>query len=169
MAGATERSALDDIDALPRELLAGSDPEAALLPVLDGLARAFGYERSLVAMVDDRARVIRGRFGRGIADQIAEAFTVPLANLQDPSVVAFHSGVTQRVDDVASDERISATTREVLTELGFETFVVWPSFSRSSVISIARRCPGRALAGSMPTIVSSNAVSPTASRCRFIR
>jgi len=126
MAGATERSALDDVDALPRELLAGNDPEAALVPVLDGLARAFGYERSLVAIVDERARVIRGRFGRGIADQIAEAFTVPLSNLQDPSVVAFHSGVTQRVDDVASDDRITPTTREVLAELGFETFVVTP-------------------------------------------
>src|SRR5436190_22933916 len=126
MAGATARSALDDVDALPRELLAGSDPEAALVPVLEGLARAFGYERSLVALADERARTIRGRFGRGIADQIAEAFSVPLANLADPSVVAFRTGVTQRVDDVASDERITATTREVLTELGFEAFVVTP-------------------------------------------
>src|SRR5947207_761928 len=73
MAGATERSALDDVDALPRELLAGSDPEAALVPVLEGLARAFGYERSLVALADERARTIRGRFGRGIADQMPEA------------------------------------------------------------------------------------------------
>jgi PAS domain S-box-containing protein len=126
MAGATERAALDEVDALPRELLAGNDPEAALLPVLDGLARAFGYERSLVALADERARVIRGRFGRGIADQIAEAFSVPLANLQDPSVVAFNTGVPQRVDDVASDDRITPTTREILTELGFEAFIVAP-------------------------------------------
>ncbi|HEY8806699.1 MAG TPA: ATP-binding protein [Candidatus Limnocylindria bacterium] len=126
MAGAIERTALDEFEALPRELLIGTDPEAALLPVLDGLARAFGYERSLVALADERTRVIRGRFGRGIADQIAEAFSVPLANLQDPSIVAFHSGVPQRVDDVASDERVTPTTREILTELGFESFVVAP-------------------------------------------
>jgi signal transduction histidine kinase len=126
MAGATERTAIDEVDALPRDLLAGSDPEAALLPVLDGLARAFGYERSLVALSDERANVLRGRFGRGIADAIAEAFRVPLANLQDPSVVALTTGVPQRVDDVTSDERLSPTSREVLTELGFEAFVVAP-------------------------------------------
>jgi len=124
MAGTTERSALDQVEALPRELLASTDPEAALLPVLDGLARAFGYERSLVALSDERAGVIRGRFGRGIADQIAEAFSVPLANLQDPSIVAFHTGVPQRVDDVASDDRVTPATRETLSELGFDAFIV---------------------------------------------
>jgi PAS domain S-box-containing protein len=126
MAGATERAALDDVGSVPPELLAGTDPEAALLPVLDGLARAFGYERSLVALSDERAGVMRGRFGRGIADQIAEAYSVPLANLQDPSIVAFRTGIPQRVDDVATDERVTPTTREILGELGFEAFVVAP-------------------------------------------
>src|SRR5438132_12698650 len=126
MAGATERAALDEVEALPRELLRGTDPEAALLPVLDGLARAFGYERALVALSDERAHVLRGRFGRGIADQIAEAFRVPLTNLQDPAVVALTTGVPQRVDDVSSDDRVTPATREVLSELGFESFVVAP-------------------------------------------
>src|SRR5260370_35805116 len=110
MVGTTERAALDEIEFLPRELLGAGDPEAALLPVLDGLARAVGYERALVALTDDRAHVLRGRFGRGIADQIAEAFQVPVVNAQDPSVVAFQTGVPQRVDDVSSDERITTTT-----------------------------------------------------------
>jgi PAS domain S-box-containing protein len=126
MAGTRERSALDEVDALPGELLTGGDPEATLVPVLDGLARAFGYERALVALSDERANVLRGRFGRGIADQIAEAFRVPLASLQDPTVVALTTGVPQRVDDVASDDRVAPVTREVLTELGFESFVVAP-------------------------------------------
>src|SRR5437899_11285331 len=98
MAGTTERAALDEIEALPRELLGAGDPEAALVPVLDGLARAFGYERALVALADERAHVLRGRFGRGIADEIAEAFRVPLTSLNDPSVVAVSTGVPQRVD-----------------------------------------------------------------------
>lgn len=126
MAGAAERDALEEVESLPRDLLAAGDPEAAMLPVLEGLARAFGYERSLVALCEEREGVIRGRFGRGIADQIAEAFVVPLASLQDPSVAAFHSGVPQRVDDVLSDDRITPTSRELLSELGFEAFVVAP-------------------------------------------
>src|SRR5438876_1349782 len=126
MAGAIGRASLDEVEALPHTLLSGGDPEAALVPVLDGLARAFGYERALVAFADERRRSIRGRFGRGIADEIAEGFQVPLANLQDPSVAAFTSGVPQRVDDVSSDERITPSTRDVLIELGFEAFVVAP-------------------------------------------
>ena len=126
MAGTTERAALDEIEALPRELLGAGDPEAALVPVLDGLARAFGYERALVALADERAHVLRGRFGRGIADQIAEAFRVPLTSLNDPSVVALSTGVPQRVDDVTSDQRVTPATREILGELGFDSFIVAP-------------------------------------------
>src|SRR5713101_3696004 len=117
MAGTTERAALEEIEALPRNLLGAGDPEAALVPVLDGLARAFGYERSLVGLADERAHLLRGRFGRGIADQIAEAFRVPLTNVNDPSVVALSSGVPQRVDDVASDDRVAPATRGLLGEL----------------------------------------------------
>src|SRR5258708_39161841 len=116
MAGATERGALAEIESLPRELLTGTDPEAALVPVLDGLARAFGYARSLVALSDDRAHVLRSRFGRGMADQIAEAFRVPLANVAGPLVGARTTGVPQRVDDVLSDERVTPASRETLTE-----------------------------------------------------
>ena len=125
MAGAAEHM-VEVVEALPRELLPGTDPEAALLPMLDGLARAFGFDRALVALTDDRANVLRGRFGRGIADQIAEAFLVPVANAEDPSIVAFTTGVPQRVDDVGSDGRITGATREVLAELGFGSFVVAP-------------------------------------------
>ena len=125
MAGAAEHM-VEVVEALPRELLTGTDPEAALLPMLDGLARAFGYERALVALTDERANVLRGRFGRGIADQIAEAFLVPVANGDDPSIVAFTTGVPQRVDDVTSDARITGETREILAELGFGSFVVAP-------------------------------------------
>ena len=126
MAGTTERSLIDEVESLPNELIAGSDSEAALVPVLDGLARAFGYERALVALSDDLGHDLRGRFGRGIADQIAEAFRVPLASAQDPSVVALSTGVPQRVDDVTSDDRVTPATRELLTELGFDSFVVAP-------------------------------------------
>jgi PAS domain S-box-containing protein len=125
MAGPAEHL-VELVDALPRDLAPGTDPEAALLPVLEGLARAFGYDRSLVALTDERTHVLRGRFGRGIADQIAEAFQVPVANVQDPSIVALNTGVPQRVDDVSADERITTTTRELLTELGFASFVVAP-------------------------------------------
>ena len=125
MAGAT-RGAVNAREAVPSEANVGSDPEASLAPVLDGLARAFGYDRSLVALADERARVLKGGFGRGITDQLAEAFQVPLTDLQDPSVIALTTGVTQRVDDVTSDDRMTPSAREILIELGFESFVIAP-------------------------------------------
>lgn len=125
MAGATS-GALDAHEAVPSEPVAGSDPEASLAPVLDGLARVFGYERSLVALADERGRVLSGRFGRGIADRIAQTFQVPLTDLVDPSVRALSTGVTQRVDDVTSDDRMAPSAREILIELGFESFVIAP-------------------------------------------
>ena len=125
MAGAIGH-AVDPDRAGLREPHAGDDPEAALLPVLEGLARTFGYERSLVALADERRRVISGRFGRGIPDQIAEAFEIPMASLEDPTVVAFHTGTPQRVDDVASDARMSATARSVLGELGLSSVIIAP-------------------------------------------
>ena len=125
MAGAT-RGAVNAREAVPSDASVGSDPEASLAPVLDGLARAFGYERSLVALADERARVLKGGFGRGITDRLAEAFQVPLTDLQDPSVIALTTGVTQRVDDVTSDDRMTPSARDVLIELGFESFVIAP-------------------------------------------
>ncbi len=127
MAGVTERESRP-VSPLPAREPAHQpvELEISILPMLEGLARAFGYERALVALSDERRRVIRGHFGRGIPDEIADAFELSLSDLNDPTVVAFNTGVPQRVDDAGSDVRIGGQTREILLSFGLESFVVAP-------------------------------------------
>src|SRR5438309_5067913 len=139
MAGLTER-AFAVAETASTEPRPGAEPEASLEPVLEGLARAFGFERALVALSDERRRVLRGRYGRAIAEELAEAYEVPLANADDPTVVAFQTGVPQRVDDVTADERVTEATRGILSELGFSSYVIAP-LRATGVVLLSKGTP----------------------------
>ena len=123
MAGATERVVLEERSV--GEPVVASRLWQPLAPLLEDVAQ-LGYRRGLVALADDRDRVIRGRFGQGIATEIADSYEVSMADLDDPVVVAFHTGVPQQVEDAASDERIAPVAREALVTLGLESFIVVP-------------------------------------------
>ena len=83
-----------------------ADPRQTLLPMLDGLSRALGFERALVALYDPQARVLRGRLGLNVPESIAESLEVPVHDLGHPLTIALRDGLPQRVDDAGSDARL---------------------------------------------------------------
>jgi signal transduction histidine kinase len=103
-----------------------TDSRQTLLPMLDGLSRALGFERALVALYDPQARVLRGRLGLNVPESIAESLEVPVHDLGHPLTIALRDGLPQRVDDAASDARLPDHHKELLLELGFGSFVVAP-------------------------------------------
>jgi len=94
--------------------------------MLDGLSRALGYDRAVVAIYDQERGALRGSVGLNVPEAIAESLDVPLTLAGDPLVVALCEGTPQRIDDVATDPRLSENARELLIELGMTSTVVAP-------------------------------------------
>src|SRR5512142_2664835 len=90
------------------------DAREALEPMLDDLARGLGYERALVLVHDPPSATLRGLFGRNVRDELARSLVIPLTRADDPLVIALRAGVPQLVDNVAMDERLDQTERELL-------------------------------------------------------
>src|SRR5262245_40505754 len=98
-----------------------------LVPMLDGLSRSFGYERALVALYDPVRQVLRGSVGLNVPEEIAESLEVPLAGgAEHPFVRALLEGTPQRVDDVATESRLSEHNRALLLEMGMTSVVIAP-------------------------------------------
>ena len=49
-----------------------ADPRAVLLPMLDGLSRALGFQRALVALHEPKRDLLRGSVGLNVPDSLAE-------------------------------------------------------------------------------------------------
>jgi len=114
----------------------------ALAPLLDEMARAFGSDRALIALVDADRRILRGSFGLNVPASLAGALEVPLSALGDPLVAALRTGLPQHIASAAADTRLAPHTREVLVDLGFEQFVVTPIHSdddSTGVIILSRQ------------------------------
>jgi len=125
--------------------LTGPGMQSSLGSVLDGLVRAFGYEKAVVVLADDRTRALRGTFGRGVPAEMVHAIEVSIDEVDDPLVTAFRTGSPQRVGDVLTDDRISERTREALLELGLASCVVVPLHGPSEptvgVLLLSREAP----------------------------
>ncbi len=106
--------------------LTGPGAQSSLGAVLEGIARAYGYEKSVVVLVDERMRALRGTFGLGVPAEIVSALEVSVEDVGDPLVLAYQTGGPQRIGDVLTDERIAERTREALVELGLGSCVVVP-------------------------------------------
>src|SRR6266540_3689975 len=102
------------------------DLRQTLVPMLDGLVRALGYERVLVVLFDAGRGSLRSSFGLNVQESISESLEVPLTEVHDPLVVALMDGVPQRVDDVETDPCLSEHNRAVLLEMRIASFVVAP-------------------------------------------
>ncbi|HET8567850.1 MAG TPA: ATP-binding protein [Candidatus Limnocylindria bacterium] len=108
------------------ERVPGRGPEAPpeFGAMLDDISRAFGAERTLIALYDPERRSLRGTVGRNVPADLVEALQVPLTERDDPLVSALRSGIPQRVRATATDPRIGPHARDILLELGFDKFVV---------------------------------------------
>ena len=103
-----------------------------LIPMLDGLSRALGYDRALVALFDQRRGTLRGSVGLNVPEPLAESLEVPLAQAGNPIVKAVLDGTPQRVEQAETDARLDNNTRALLSELGMSSFVVAPLRSGTS-------------------------------------
>src|SRR5438309_166844 len=103
-----------------------SDPRETLEPLLDELMRSLGFERAVVLLYDEERAALLGSFGIGVPDTIARELLIPLANADDPIVVALRGGLPQRIGDATSDARISAPARETLGRAGLGPIVAAP-------------------------------------------
>src|SRR6266513_321030 len=64
------------------------DPRETLTPMLEGLSRALGYRRAVVALYDPASGALRGTVGLTVAEPIAESIEVPLTQIDNPLVIA---------------------------------------------------------------------------------
>ncbi|MGI8423546.1 MAG: ATP-binding protein [Chloroflexota bacterium] len=101
-----------------------------LIPMLDGLSRALGYDRALVALFDQRRGSLRGTVGLNVPEPLAELLDVPLSQANNPIARAVLEGTPQRVELTAGRDgpasSLDENTRALLSELGMTSFVVAP-------------------------------------------
>src|SRR5438067_10961583 len=65
------------------------DPRGTLTPVLEGLSRALGYRRAVVALYDPARAALRGTVGLNVPDELVESIEVPPSDVDSPLVIVF--------------------------------------------------------------------------------
>src|SRR5256714_13731282 len=83
------------------------NPREALTPMLEGLSRALGYRRAVVALYDPARGALRGTVGLNVPDALVESIEIPMAESESPLVVALREGVPSRVEEAPSQSRLS--------------------------------------------------------------
>ena len=112
--------------------------------LLDGLSRAFGYSRALVALYDNERGVLRGSVAFNLPEEIAEALEVSIEQRDHPLVAALLQASPIRVDDVGGDARLDEHDKALLLEIGISSFVLVPLHSTAQ--SSSPRSAGPSLA-----------------------
>jgi len=102
--------------------------------MLEGLSRAFGYGRAIVALYDPAGGVLRGTVGLNVPEALVEAIEIPLGEAESPMVIALREGVPVRVDD---SRKLSEDVLGLLLEMEISSFVVVPLRSRSEQFGLA--------------------------------
>src|SRR5436853_2438064 len=83
------------------------DPRETLTPMLEGVSRALGYRRAVVALYDPARGALRGTVGLNVPDALVESIEIPLSETDSPLVITLREGLPQRVDDVRAQSRLS--------------------------------------------------------------
>ncbi|MBV9547287.1 MAG: GAF domain-containing protein [Chloroflexi bacterium] len=112
------------------------DPRETLMPMLEGLSRALGYRRAIVALYDPATTAMRGAIGLNVPDPLVQSFEINLGESQSPIVIALRDGVPLRVDD-ARTSPLNQQTLGQLLEMEISSFVVLPLRSTSEMFGLA--------------------------------
>ena len=112
------------------------DPRETLMPMLEGLSRALGYRRAIVALYDPARGALRGTVGLNLPDTLVESIEIPLGEAQNPIVIALREGVPVRVDDTRKTHLREDALR-LLLEMEFSSFAVVPLRSSSEQFDLA--------------------------------
>ncbi len=97
-----------------------------LAPMLDGLSRALGYRRALVALYDHDQGCLRGSIGLNVPETMAELLEVSVRADRNPLVRALLQGIPVRIDDVSGEPGLNEHDQGLLLEMGINSFVAVP-------------------------------------------
>ena len=110
------------------------DPRETLTPMLEGLSRALGYRRAIVALYDPARGVLRGAVGLNVPDALVESIEIPLGEAESPMVIALREGVPVRVDDT---NKLDDNLLGLLLEMEISSCAVVPLRSSSEQFGLA--------------------------------
>ena len=113
------------------------DPRETLTPMLEGLSRALGYRRAVVALYDPARGVLRGTVGLNVPDALVESIEIPLDEAESPLVIALREGLPLRVDDTRTQSRLREDALNLLLEMEISSFAVIPLRSTSEQFGLA--------------------------------
>ena len=113
------------------------DPRETLTPMLEGLSRALGYRRAVVALYDPARGALRGTVGLNVPDALVESIEIPLGEADSPMVIALREGVPLRVDDTRTQSRLREDALGLLLEMEISSFAVVPLRSSSEQFGLA--------------------------------
>src|SRR6266567_1429522 len=113
------------------------DPRETLTPMLEGLSRALGYRRAVVALYDPARGVLRGTVGLNVPDALVESIEIPLGEAESPMVIALREGVPVRVDDARTQSYLREDALGLLLEMEISSFAVVPLRSSSEQYGLA--------------------------------
>src|SRR6266571_969480 len=113
------------------------DPRETLTPMLEGLSRALGYRRAIVALYDPARGVLRGTVGLNVPDTLVASIEIPLGEAESPMVIALREGVPVRVDDARTQSRLREDALGLLLEMEISSFAVVPLRSSSEQYGLA--------------------------------
>src|SRR6476661_6986497 len=64
------------------------DPRETLVPLLEGVSRALGYRRAIVALYDPARGALRGTVGLNVPEALVASIEIPLGEAESPMVIA---------------------------------------------------------------------------------
>jgi nitrogen-specific signal transduction histidine kinase len=105
--------------------------------MLEGLSRALGYRRAVVALYDPARGALRGLVGLNVPDALVESIEISLDEAQNPIVIAVREGSPVRVDDAGAEKHLREGVLSLLLEMEFSSFAVVPLRSSSEQFGLA--------------------------------